>query len=243
MDHLIDGSKLQRLARVKRLPRKDDGHGASQADEPRQTLGPAEPGNDTELNLGKTEPGLLEIAGNSKITSQGQLGAAAKAIAVNCRGRDSLHGGQLAENRLSPAGLPGGLLPIRNRPDLGDIGPRDKGPAAFLAADDHQSPNTLIRGHLIEDPVQLLDDRLAELVYLMPGQIEYEKGDPIFGGLDGPGGCIGTFFPAGHSMASTTTAPPCPPPTQRVASPRPSPRRRRSLSRASTMRAPLAPTG
>src|SRR6185436_854758 len=46
-----------------------------------------------------------------------------------------------------------------------------------------------------------------------------------------------------HYAASTTTAAPWPPPTQSVATPRSSLRRRSSLSKVKTMRTPVKPTG
>ena len=106
---------------------------------------------------------------------------------MDCGDRDGPHPGKLAEDSLSPPGQLSGLCKVDDGPDLTDIGPRDKRPALLFAASDHQGTDSFIRGNPIKHTVEIIEDRLAELVHLFPRQVENENGNPILRRLKPPG--------------------------------------------------------
>jgi hypothetical protein len=93
----MDQSDGQRFGRVDATTGQNEVLGARRADQPRQTLRPAPPRNDAELDLGQSE--LRRRCGNSEIAGKCDLGAATKRRTVDGGDEDavtSLHGTKAA---------------------------------------------------------------------------------------------------------------------------------------------------
>jgi hypothetical protein len=85
MHELVDETHLEGLLRADVPPGEDHVERALEPDQPRQPLGTAGAGNETELHLGEREHGLGMIGRDAVVAGERGLEPAAEAGAVNRR--------------------------------------------------------------------------------------------------------------------------------------------------------------
>ncbi len=256
----IHKSERFRAGGARISPGQHHGHGLDRIDQARQTHRAAKTGMQAEQHFGKTKLRIFD--GDAVIAGERNFEPAAEAVAVN-DGDDRHREPVEAINdgvRLAQA--------IRHRRSLGhgaefaDVRSGDE--AAFLCRAQHHASGQLarnLREHVVEIAQHLLINRVGAAALL----VEDQPSDSVIiaGKLPVPPGAGRDRFAAGgkwseleiarrkrfpglaHAAytASISMAPPCPPPMHWVAMPCLMPSRRIALTRCSTMRLPLAPTG
>ena len=183
------------------------------------------------------------IGSDAEIARERHLRSAAEAIAVNRGDGHGVDRREAREHRLTERRLRRRIGFVVDMTNLVHVGPGDEGSRIGFAADDDERAKRRLLLESFQDIVEIGENGFREHVQLLAGHIELEERDAIARIDELPGSGVDESADVDHAHLSTTTAPPCPPPIQRVARPRDSSFLSSSLSSVRTSRAPVAPTG
>ena len=224
-----------RLGRIDRLAGQHHVERCGRSDQLRQPHHAAPGRHDAEHDLGQREPGVRLVDDDAVTAGQRQLQPAAHAVPPDQRKRRKRQARQPVEQR--PAALDqvarglgridaGELVDVGAGNEAGRLGRRDDQAGGRTALQRLEQAGEFVE-HVRGQRVR----RRSGLVQMQPRDaVRLAHQDKMLVGVR-------------HRTASTSIAPPCPPPIQIAATPRCTPSRRRTCTRCSTMRAPLAPTG
>ncbi len=253
--HGVDQPERFRLPRIDGLAGQHQRHRLHWIDQLGKSHGTAEAGMQAEHHFGETKPRVLDRYPH--LAGQRYLQAAAEAEAVDHGDARNPQGLEPVDHRMRAADLGLDDARIGRAAKRIDVGASNE--AGFLGRTDDEAGGAVafqLRQHLVE----LLDQVGREGIGAGALAVEQKPGNAvgIAGQLEVPvrAGGIGLRPEFEHAIAenvhdlaihahtiSISIAPPCPPPMHSVAMPRRVPSRFMALTRCSTMRLPLQPTG
>src|SRR5439155_6092957 len=226
-----------RAARIHGPAREQHVERRSRADEARQALDPAPARKDAEHHFGKREARSRLIHRDAIAAGERELDAPAHAEAVYERERREGQGLEFVVEIPAALDQAHRFVRVLDLGELFDVGAGDES-GVLTGADDE--PPRIVRAQLIENPVELRHRVRGQDVRGCAFLVERQPDDVVAVGLELP---VLVFARHDDYSASTSIAPPRPPPMQIEAMPRLPFLRLRACSKCSTMRAPEAPTG
>jgi hypothetical protein len=231
------------------------GHRLRGIHQAREARGATETGMQAEHHLGEAEARAID--GDARLAGERHLQAAAEAEAVDDRDRRQPQRLEAIDHRMRAADFGFDGLRIAGAAKRVDVGAGDEA-GCFRRADDEARRTLAFQ--LGQDMIELFHHIGGERVGAGAFAVEQQPGDAV--------GVAGQFEIAvgahrvrlrterehaigenvedlglHHHTVSISIAPPCPPPMHSVAMPRRVPSRFIALTRCSTMRLPLVPTG
>src|SRR6266550_2138651 len=257
LGHRIDQPERLCSPRVDGSAGQHQGHRLHRVDQRSEARGAAEAGMQAEHHFRKAKARIVD--GDPCLTGERDLEAAAEAESVDHGDRRNLQPFETIDHRMRPADRGLDSLRIGRAAEFVDVGARDE--TGCLGGADHDSGRPLVLKRC-QHGIEFFDDIGRQRIGAGVGAVEQQPGNAIaiarqleiaIGSAR-----IGLGPEFEHAVAenvhdlavhdvpytvSISIAPPCPPPIHSVAMPRRVPSRFMALTRCSTMRLPLQPTG
>src|SRR6266851_1966409 len=234
---LVHEAHTLRAARIHGPAREQHVERGSRADEARQALDAAPARKDAEHHFRKREACSGLIYRDAIAAGERELDAPAHAETVYERKRREGQGFEFVIEIPAALDQAHRVVRVLDLGELLDVGARDE--SGDIAGTDDK-PSGILGTELIEYPVELRHHVGGQDVRGGALLVERQPDDVVVGGLELP---VLVFARHDDYSASTSIAPPRPPPIQIEAMPRLPLARLSACSKCSTMRAPEAPTG